>query len=202
LKGKQMKKTTYLMVLLSAVLLIGLAVKLLAEQVVVKPDFSIRKYESQTVIYTIYRGPYETIGKPIGQLYAMAAQKKITPCGPPSLVYLNNPYSTLQDSPEKHCLTEIRIPVNQNAIQQSGTFGEMTDIKTLRAVDVAVIKKQIGQRDYNALFKALYEKIAEEGYRSSDNAFEVFSTNIAGGNYTQIKSEIMVPVVKIEQGKN
>jgi DNA gyrase inhibitor GyrI len=197
-----MKKTRYLMALLSAVLVIGTAVKLFAEQAVVKPDFSIRKFESQTVLYTIYRGPYETIGKPIGQLYAMAAQKKIAPCGPPSLVYLNNPYGTLQDSPEKHCLTEIRIPVDQNTIQQSGTLGEMTDIKTLRAMDVAVIKKQISQTDYSALFKALYKRIAEEGYRSLDNAFEVFSTNMAGGDYTQMKSEIMMPVVKIEQGKN
>lgn len=190
------------MVLLSAVLVIGIAAKLFAEQAVVKPDFSIRKFESQTVLYTIYRGPYETIGKPIGQLYATAAQKKITPCGPLSLVYLNNPYSTLQDSTEKHCLTEIRIPVDQNAIQQSGTLGEMTDIKTLRAMDVAVMKKQISQTDYSALFKALYKRIAEEGYRSLDNAFEVFSTNMAGGDYTQIKSEIMMPVVKIEQDKN
>lgn len=197
-----MKKTWYSMALLFAVLVIGIVVKLFAEQADIKPDFSIRKCESQTVLYTVYRGPYETIGKPIGQLYATAAQKKITPCGPPSLVYLNNPYSTLQDSPEKHCLTEIRIPVNQNAIQQSGTFVEMTDIKKLKAVDVAVMKKQIGQTNYNALFETLYKRIAEEGYRSLDNAFEVFSTNMAGGDYTQVKSEIMVPVVKTGQGKN
>jgi DNA gyrase inhibitor GyrI len=197
-----MKKTRYLMVLLSAVLVIGFAGKIFAEQAVGEPDFSIRKLESQTVLYTVYRGPYETIGKPIGQLYATAAQKKITPRGQITLVYLNNPFVTLQDSAERHCLTEIRIPVDQNAIQQSGTFGEMTDIKKLKARDVAVMKKQVGQMGYRALFQALYKRIAKEGYRSLDNAFEVFSTNMAGGDYTQIKSEIMVPVVKIEQGKN
>ena len=91
MKGKQMKKTRYLMVLLSAVLVIGIAVKLFAEQSAGKPDFSIRKLEPQTVLYTVYRGPYGMIGKPIGQLYAIAAQKKIMPCGPLSIVYLNNP---------------------------------------------------------------------------------------------------------------
>jgi DNA gyrase inhibitor GyrI len=184
------------------ILLAGLAVDLLAEQGTGESDFSIRKSEAQTVLYTIYRGPYEAIGKPIGELYALAGQKKITPCGPVSLVYLNNPYYTTQENAGQHCLTEIRIPVGQEVMQQAGTLGAMTDVKKLQSIEVAVMKKQVGQMDYATFFRNLYGQIAKQGYRSADGPVEVFSDMKVGSDYTQMKSEIIVPVVKIEQSKN
>jgi DNA gyrase inhibitor GyrI len=157
-------------------------------------SFTVRRMQPQVVLYTIYRGPYENIGRPIGELYAMAAKKKITPRGPVMLVYLNNPRYVSQE----HCLTEIRIPVGPEAIQQAGTLGAFTDVKTLREMEVAVVQKQPAQTDYSAFYRNFYERIAKEGYCPTDNAFEVFAGT--GGqmtaDYNQMKSEVMMPVVK------
>jgi effector-binding domain-containing protein len=183
------------------VMLAGLAVALFAEQGTGESDVSIRKSNAQTVLYTVYRGPYETIGKPISELYALAAQKNMKICGYPSLVYLNNPYYTSQNDTGQHCLTEIRIPVDEDAMQQAGTLGAMTDVKEMPSIEVAVMKKQIGQTDYKAIFRNLYEQIAKQGYRPADDVAEVFSGNAKSGDYTQMKSELIVPVRKIEQTK-
>jgi effector-binding domain-containing protein len=196
-----MSKTKCLLVLLFVAVTIGIVVELFAGQPAEESAFSIRKLESQIVLYTVYRGPYGKIGKPIGELFVMAAQKRIIPRGPVSLVYLNNPYATSQDSTGKHCLTEIRIQVGEEAMQQAGTLGAMTDVKTLKPTEVAVVKKQIGQMSYDALFENLYERIAQEGYRPIDDAFEVFAGSMMSSDYSQAKSEIMVPVAKIEQVK-
>ncbi len=196
-----MSKMRNVLVLLLVVLLAVIAIKLFAEQTAGEPDFSMQKSEAQTVLYTVYRGPYEKVVKPIGELYALAAQKKIIPRGAISLVYLNNPYYTSQDNSGKHCLTEIRIPVSEEAMQQAVTLGEMTDVKKLRSIEVAVMKKQIEQKDYEAFFGKLYEQIAKKGYRPADNAIEIFKGDAMGGDYSRMKSEIMIPVVKIEQGR-
>ncbi len=204
-----MNKTRVITAIGLGYVLAGLAIVLYAQQGSAEPDFSIRKSEQQTVLYTIYRGPYEAIGKPISDLYALAGREKMTPCGSLSLVYLNNPFHTSQDYTGQHCLTEIRIPVGQEAIQRAGTLGAMTDVKKLSSIEVAVMQKQVGQADYAAFFKNLYERIAKEGYRLADDAFEVFSgnmtgsdyTQMTGSDYTQIKAEVMVPVIKIGQSK-
>ena len=194
-----MCKKRNVLVLLLLVVVAAVALELFAEQGTGESDFAIRKSEAQTVLYTVYRGPYEGIGKPIGELYALAAQKKIKICGPLSLVYLNNPYYTLQNDIGKHCLTEIRIPVGEEVLQEAETFGEMTDVKELKSIKIAVIQKNIGQMDYRAIFKSLYEQIARQGYRPADTATEVFLSNMASGDYdyTRIKSEIIVPVARI-----
>jgi len=196
-----MCKMRNVLALLLAGVLFAVVVVLFAEQGTGESAVSIRKSEAQTVLYTVYRGPYETIGKPISELYALAAQKKIKICGYLSLVYLNNPYYTSQNDTGQHCLTEIRIPVGEEAMQQAGSLGEMTDVKKLQSIEVAVMKKQIGQVDYEAIFRNLYEQIAKQGYRPADDAAEVFSGDMKSGDYTQMKSELIVPVRKIEQSK-
>jgi DNA gyrase inhibitor GyrI len=197
-----MSMTGKVFVILLAVLLVAVVVELFAEQGKEEPDFSIRKSEAQTVLYTVYRGPYESVGKPIGELFTLAAQKKIIPRGSVSLVYLNNPHQTIRDNPAQHCITEIRIPVNEEAMQQTGTLGQMTDVKMLRPVEVAVMKKQPGSKDYEAIFSKLYGQIAKAGYRPVDNAVETFSGNTASGDYSRMTSEILVPVVKLDSGNN
>jgi DNA gyrase inhibitor GyrI len=187
-----MSKMRNVMVLLLVVMVSALTVELFAEQGSGESDFSIKKSAAQTVLYTVYRGPYEKIGKPIGELYGLAMQKKIMPRGTVSLVYLNNP----QNTPQEHLLTEIRIPVGDEALQQAGTLGEMTDVKKLPATDVAVMKKQSGQTDYAAFYSRFYARIIKEGYHATDNVAEVFMDSGMGGDYSRMKSEIMVPVLK------
>jgi effector-binding domain-containing protein len=161
-------------------------------------DFAIKKLEAQTVLYTVYRGPYEGIGSPVGELYGLAMQKHIKPCGPIALVYLNNPQSTSRE----HYLIEIRIPVDANALQQAGSLGPMTDVKTLKATDYAVMRRQSGDMDYEAFYHTLYDRITKEGYHRTDNAIEVFTDVGMGGNYSQMKTETMVPVTKNAPAKN
>jgi len=193
-----MSKMRNMLVLLLVVVVAAVTVELFAEQDSSNSDFSIKKSEAQTVLYTVYRGPYENVGKPIGELYGLAMQKNIRPRGPVAMVYLNNPQNTTQE----HFLVEIRIPVDPNAIQQAGTLGPMTDIKTVKATEYAVMKKQPGLTDYEAFYRALYERIAKEGYRRTDNAVEVFTGTRMGGDYSQMKSEVMVPVAKTAPARN
>lgn len=152
---------------------------------------SVRKMEAQTVLYTIYRGPYDGVGKPIGELYALAGKNQIVPKGPLSLVYLNSPAYI---SPE-HYLTEIRIPVGEEAGKLAGTLGAMTDVKSLRAHEVVAVEKAGGDRDYAGIYGRLYTWMAKNGYNPMDDAVEVFA-EAGGRSYDQAKSEIMVPVVK------
>jgi effector-binding domain-containing protein len=193
-----MSKMRNVMVLLLVVMVSALTVELFAEQGSGESDFSIKKSAAQTVLYTVYRGPYEGIGSPVGELYATAMQKHIKPNGPIALVYLNNPQSTSRE----HYLVEIRIPVDANALQQAGSLGPMTDVKTLNATEYAVMKKQAGQRDYDAFYRTLYERITKEGYHRTDNAIEVFTENSMSGDYSQMKTETMVPVMKNAPAKN
>jgi effector-binding domain-containing protein len=193
-----MRKVKILFLLFAMVVVAVSVVGISAEQTIDKPEITIRQLQPQTVLYTIYRGSYDKIGKAIGNLYALAGQKGIIPRGSVSCVYLNNPEYVSSE----HWLTEIRIPVDKNALKLAGTLGEMTDIKELRAMEVAVIIKQGVQVDYATLYEGLYNGIAQKGYRASDNAWESFLGTGFSGDYTQMKSEIMVPIKKLSESKD
>ena len=168
-------------------------VEIFAGQSSEKSNITIRRIESQTVLYTIYRGEYQKIGRAIGGLYALALKNKIWPRGSLSLVYLNNP----QYISGEHCLTEIRIPVGQEALKVAGTLGEMTDVKELKAMEVAVITKPAGQMNYGSLYTNIHKWISQNGYRDVENACETFAGTGGGTDYSQMSSEIMVPVEKL-----
>jgi len=173
------------------------AVELFAEQTEDQPKISIRQLEPQTVLYTIFRGGYDKMGPAIGKLYALAATKGIFPRGSLSCVYLNNPEYVSSE----HLLIEIRIPVGKEAMELVGTLGEMTDVKTLPAMEVAVAVKPVGQADPGTIYNRLYSWIAKQGYRAADNACETFLTNNER-NYAKMKSEIMIPVKKLSISKD
>ena len=187
------------LLLATLILVVIVSAGISAEQPAEKSRITTRQLESQTVLYTIYRGHYEKIGQTIGNLYATAGSKGIQPGGKLSFVYLNNPEYT----PMEHCLTEIRIPVAnaQEALKHTGTLGEMTDIKELPAMEVAVMIKLGMNIDYAAFYKNLYEGIGKMDYRATDNACETFSINSMQTDYSQMKSEIIVPIKKISSEK-
>ena len=157
-----------------------------------KSAFSLRRIEKQVVLYTIYRGSYDKVGPAIGKLYALAGSKGVRPIGAMSHVYLNNPKLVAS----QHWLTEIRIPVGKDALKLAGTLGEMTDVKTLPAMEVLVAVKPKGQADPAPIYEDLYRRILKEGYLADQGPIETFLTNAEAGNYAQMKTEIMIPVSK------
>lgn len=161
------------------------------------PEFSVRKVDEQTVLYSIYRGPYENIGQPIGKLYALAGQNGLFPKGSLSCVYLNNP----QLVSKEHYLTEIRIPVDKSALKLAGTLGELTDVKTLPAVEMVTTKKPKGTTDQSPIYERLHNWLYKNGYVSIDNACEVFSSQAMTMSYEQTETEIMIPVKKTASEK-
>lgn len=177
-------------------LVIGLAaitfIKAFAESATDKPEFAIRKLEPQVVLYTIHRGSYEKTGVTIGKLFALAGQKGISPRGPVSYVYLNNPKLVSSE----HWLVEIRIPVGEKALEFAGTLGEMTDVKALPAMEVAVAVKPEGRTDPGTLYDNLYAWILEQGYFMVEGPMEIFSSGAMYGSYAQMKTEIMLPIAK------
>jgi len=162
-----------------------------------KPEFVVRKVDEQTVLYTIYRGPYENIGPAIGELFALAGQNGLIPKGPLSCAYLNNP----QLVSKEHYLTEIRIPVDKGALKLAGTLGEMIDVKTMPAIEIVVTKKPKGTPDPSPVYDRLYNWLHKNGYVGIDNACEVFLSQAMSGNYEQMGTEIMIPVKKISAEK-
>jgi effector-binding domain-containing protein len=154
---------------------------------------TIRQVESQTVLYTLYRGDYDNVGQAISSLYALAVQNRIWPSGAVHFAYLNNPDRVSKE----HWLTEIRIPVGESALEHAGTLGEMTDIKTLPAMTMAVASKPAGQANSQSIYARLDAWILKHGYVVDDSPCEKFLTNARTGDYAQMTSEIMVPVIKI-----
>jgi effector-binding domain-containing protein len=189
-----MRKLTKVLLLLAvSVLVVVAAAEIYAGQTDAKSEVTIRKIEPQIVLYTIYRGEYQKIGQSIGNIYGLAVKNQIWPKGAISFVYLNNP----QYVSGEHCLVEIRIQVGKEALKKAGTLGEMTDIKELKAMEVAVIKKPAGQMNYNSLYNSLDKWASQNGYRTTENACEIFAGSGGGANYSQMNSEIMVPIEKL-----
>ena len=108
-------------------------------------------------------------------------------------MYLNNP----QHVSSEHWLTEIRIPVIEEALKLAGTLGEMTDVKKLPAMTVAAAVKPPGLADSASIHARLDTWIFKQGYITDENPYEKFLTNAKAGDYAQIKSEIMFPVRRI-----
>ncbi len=185
--------------LLSAVVLtVIIAVEIFAEQAKEEPRITMRKMQSQTVLYTIYRGSYDRMGEAIGNLFALAGQKGVYPRGSMCCVYLNNP----QYVSSEHLLTEIRIPVGEEALKLTGTLGAMTDVKAIPAMDAAVAVKPKGVEDPNHIYENLGNWIYKEGYTVIEGPIEVFLSNGPMVSYAQMESEIMMPVKKISQNKD
>lgn len=157
-----------------------------------KVNFNIRKLKEEVVLYTIHRGSYDKTGPVIGQLYGLAGNKQISPRGSAYYVYLNNPNQV--SSP--HWLTEVRIPVSKDALKVAGTLGQMTDIKMVPALEVAVAVKPPGLADPSSIYDQLYSWIIKQGYIPAGSPREIFLTNAMAGNYAQMKTEIMIPVQK------
>jgi len=141
-----------------------------------KSAIAIREVEKQVVLYTIHRGNYNKTGPVIGKLFALAGRKGIKPAGS-----------------SQHWLTEIRVPVSKEALKLAGTLGEMTDVKEVPAVKLAVAKKPQGQENPSAIYEQLYTWIYKGGYVHIEDPQEKFLSNASAGSYAQMKTEIMIP---------
>jgi len=173
----------------------------LAEPIVnkmLKRGFDVRTVNEQIVLYTIYRGPYNQMGQAVGKLFALAGQKGLMPPrGPVTYKYLNNP--TLVSS--EHWLTEIRIPVAEDALKLVGKLGNMTDVKKVPAMKMVVAVKPEGLADPGTVYNRLIIWIHRHNYAAIDGFREIFLTNMMSGDYSIMKSEIMVPVEKLSDLK-
>jgi effector-binding domain-containing protein len=171
----------------------AVTVSIWAEQSSDSSSITTRQEKSQVVLYTIYRGDYDKVGQAIGNLYALAVQKKICPNGSLQFAYLNNP----EHVSSEHRLMEIRIPVREDALKLAGTLGEMTDIKKLPVMTMAVATKPAGQADPGPIYANLGTRILKQGHTIDGGPCEMFLANASTGDYSRMKSEIMVPVTKI-----
>ena len=187
------KVKVWFLLLLVMTLVVVSVVEIFAKSTADKPAFTVRKVEQQVVLYTIHRGSYDKMREAIGKLITLASPKGIIPRGRVSYVYLNNP----QYVSSEHWLTEIRIPVGKEALAFAGALGEITDVKTLPAMELAVAVKPEGQADPGPIYDSLAAWIFKQGYIATDSPCETFLTNATAGNYAQIKSEIMIPIRKV-----
>lgn len=190
-----MSKLRMSLLLLAVGLIIVSLAQIPAKSAGGKQNFAIRKVEKQVVLYTICRGSYDKTGPAVGKLFALAGQKRIRPRGPASYVYLNSP----KQVSSQHWLTEIRIPVGKEALKHSGILGEMTDVKAVPAMEMAVAIKPEGLADPGPIYERLYTWIYKAGYVHNEDPRERFLTGASTGDYARMKSEIMVPVMKVSE---
>ncbi len=189
-----MSKTKMLLLLLPAIGLIAVSVvEISAQSAEGASAVTIRKIDKQVVLYTIVRGSYAKAGMESGLLYGRAAMKQIAPRGSAYFVYLNNHQKTSAE----HYLTEVRIPVDAEALKYAGSLGDMTDVKEVPAMEVAVAVKPEGMADPSSIYRDLEHWIFKNGYMAEEGPCEKVLTNAQTGKYEQMKSEIMIPVVKV-----
>lgn len=189
-----MKKVkVYSVLLVGMMLLVVCGMGIAAKKSETKVEVSVRTVEEQVVLYTIYRGDYAQIGPAIGKLYGLAMQNGIMPQRPLVLAYLNSP--KLVSS--KHWLTEIRIPVAKSALEKAGTLGEWTDVKKLPSLETAVAVKPIGMADPGPIYEAIGVWVQTNGYIRIDGPIEKCFSQGPVTDYAQMKSEIMIPVMKV-----
>lgn len=193
-----MNRIKILVLLLAGALTAVCAIGISAELTTPKSDFSIEKVKPEAVLYTICRGRYDKIGSTIGKLYALGGKNGIMPRGSVYYVYLNNPSQVSSE----HWLTEIRIPVSKEFLEKAGMLGEMTDVKQLPAMEMAVAIKPEGQADPSGIYNNLYVWILKRGYVPLDAHREIFLTNAMSGDYGRMKTKIMIPVQKLSVDKD
>ena len=192
-----MKKVKVFSVLLVSMLLlavcgVGTAGRKPAEK---KADIiTVRKLDEQVVLYTIYRGDYAQFGPAIANLFSRAIKEGIMPQGPVVIAYLNNPKLVSRE----HWLSEIRIPVGKQALEKAGKLGAMTDVKKLPALEAAVAVKPIGVADPGPIHDAIGIWMLQNGYMGVDGPIEKCFPKSTDFEYSQMKSEIMVPVMKVD----
>ena len=150
----------------------------------------LRELDRQVVLYTIYRGDYAGVGAAIGRLFQTAGQNGVMPRGNVALAYLNNPRLVGKE----HWLTEVRIPVGDDALKLAGTLGELTDVKELPAMQAVVAVKPVGVADAESLIDRMAAWCAQNGYTAMDAHYEVFLGQGMTSDYAQMKSELYLPV--------
>ncbi len=163
-----------------------------------KPGVSLRKTESQVVLYTIHRGAYDKLGEAIGPLYGLAGANGLQPQGAITCAYLNNPSIVTSE----HYLTEVRLPVGPEALKLAGTLGKYTDVKRLPPMEWAVLPKPkgVGGGDgdaIGALYRQLQTWISANGYEALEGPCEAFPADGGAASYADMKTNLMIPVRKI-----
>lgn len=153
---------------------------------------TIREIPQQTVLYTIYRGRNHKINEVIDELYTLAESKNISPCGPASICCLNSPWY----ADDEHRFFEIQIPVENIAINQTGTLGKMTDIKVLPAMKVAVAAQSQAKNNSTETIANLFIWINKKGYIVKGRLRQTV-LNRGKGHFDSLKTEFLIPVGRL-----
>jgi effector-binding domain-containing protein len=197
MKGTGMDRTKCYAALGALALIAVIAGGLPAAANPAEPSFELRRTSECVVLYTIHRGPFDQVGTTIQELMTMAAPKGLIPKGPVSFMYLTNPELT----PRAHWLTEVRVPVGEDALKLAGTLGKFTDVQKLAPIDVVVATKPEGMADPGPVYHKLYPWLLANGYIPLEGPREQFLTNAESNDYSKMKTEIMVPVQKVSTEK-
>lgn len=191
-----MNKTKCCGVFVIAVLA-GIAGVILAQSKQTQDFIEVRKTKESVVLYTIHRGSFDKVGPAIGETIAAAAHKGVYPKGAIYFAYLNNPAMVSNE----HWLTEIRIPVSDDALKLAGTLGQFTDVKRLPSMEMAVVIKPEGMATPEPVYQKLHAWMLQNGYMPTERPSEIFLTNGQSGDYSKIRSEILVPVTRVAESK-
>ncbi len=117
----------------------------------------LRQAHEMTVVSTIHKGSYETLGRTIGMTFGWLGMNGIAPWGPPTMGFIKDPMSA--EKPEDY-ETEILIPVMAS---EKKPESETIKFKQLPARQIAVRVEQGPPDQVAKAYPELAKWIGEQG---------------------------------------
>jgi len=102
----------------------------------------VRHVRQATVVSTLHKGPYQSVGMSIGKVFGFVGANDLIPFGPPSMIYVKDPMSA--KSPDEY-ETEVLLPIAP--VPDVAKYqGEGIGVKVMPEADL-VVKVEIGPFD-------------------------------------------------------
>jgi len=150
----------------------------------------IKTIEPMTVISIEKKGPYNEVGKTIGEMITWVMAKTIKPMGNPFGVYYDDPMKVIPESTRY----EICMPVAPE------TKGDKTiKIKNLPAMEVASTIYIGPYGKVGPTYEKLMTWITEKGYTICGPVREHYLNNPTSVPVESLKTEIQIPIKKETQ---
>jgi hypothetical protein len=162
-----------------------------------------RTEPAHAVLYSVHRGPYQTLGQTFRKLLKLARTRRIVPTGADGIaVYLKSDDA----AEEADLLTCVQIPVSMDALRQKGRLQKIacamklgtTDVKLVPERVVFFATKEMGNNDPGDLYGRLQAMIQSQAQGAltcpPEQRFPDASRIPDSCELSDLTTELMVPL--------
>jgi effector-binding domain-containing protein len=157
-----------------------------------KPEITIEDFAPIKVAYVEKKGPYSETGKSMQELFKLFGEKNLKQRNYPMGVYFDDPQKVKPDQTRYEVMCQF-----------VGEFegDKQLKVKKLPAQKVAKTLYVGPYEECESTYKKLYEWIMTKGYKPAGPAMEKYLNDISQVPPESLKTEICVPVTKMEEKK-